>query len=102
MPGVLTTSSLRIWSITSPWMLAAGGLYCTRISTLRSFSALPAFMIQGTPAHLCANLSLSHEALFHPKADDSRLALAKRLACLSSGHTLLPAMPEQMHPMKHA
>lgn len=47
-----TTSSLRISLMTSPWMLAAGGLYCTLISTLRSFSALPAFMIQGTPAHL--------------------------------------------------
>ena len=70
---MLTTSSLRIWSIRSPWMLAAGGLYCTRISTLRSFSALPAFMIQGTPSHLRAKPSLSHELSFHPKLIGSTL-----------------------------
>ncbi len=47
-----TTSSFRISLRLLPWRSAAGGLNCTRISTLRSLSALPAFMTNGTPAHL--------------------------------------------------
>ena len=54
-----TTSSLRISLRLCPWMPAAGGLNCTRISTFRSFSALPAFITKGTPAHLGSSVGRS-------------------------------------------
>ena len=46
-----TTSSFRRLS-RSVFMSAAGGLNWIRISALRSFSALPAFRMKGTPCHL--------------------------------------------------
>ena len=56
---VRTTSSFLMESgLDSPRKGTAGGLNCTLTSVLRSFSALPAFITNGTPDHLQTSVKL--------------------------------------------